>query len=53
MQDEWTPFRGGETEALKRLEESLSNKVRLLPEILSGSKLLSPRDPLFPSFYLC
>ncbi|XP_023513715.1 (6-4)DNA photolyase [Cucurbita pepo subsp. pepo] len=23
---EWTPFRGGETEALKRLEESLSNK---------------------------
>ncbi|CAK9310424.1 unnamed protein product [Citrullus colocynthis] len=24
--DEWTPFRGGETEALKRLEESLSNK---------------------------
>uniref|UniRef100_A0A9I9DT15 Photolyase/cryptochrome alpha/beta domain-containing protein n=1 Tax=Cucumis melo TaxID=3656 RepID=A0A9I9DT15_CUCME len=24
--DDWTPFRGGETEALKRLEESMSNK---------------------------
>ena len=32
MQVEWTPFRGGETEALKRLEESLSNKVQLHPQ---------------------
>lgn len=28
MQDELCPFRGGETEALKRLRESIENKVQ-------------------------
>lgn len=28
MQDELSPFRGGETEALKRLRESIENKVQ-------------------------
>ena len=27
MQDEFSPFRGGESEALKRLKESINNKV--------------------------
>lgn len=28
MQDELTPFRGGESEALKRLRDSISDNVR-------------------------
>ena len=30
MQDEFSPFRGGESEALKRLKESINNKVLIV-----------------------
>lgn len=31
MQDEFSPFRGGESQALKRLKETLNNKVWCTP----------------------